>query len=59
VSEKLQLESKLTLDQAIQTARQAESEMVKTQIHDQAVQFKNIDAVHRHSVNHEFDHPCL
>jgi hypothetical protein len=30
VSEKLQLESKLTLDQAIQTARQAESEMVKT-----------------------------
>lgn len=49
MSEKLQLESKLTLDQAIQTARQAESEMVKTKIHDQAVQFKNFDAVHRHS----------
>ena len=46
VSEKLQLRSTLTLEQAIQYARQ--TELVKTQIQDQTTQFKSLDEVKRY-----------
>ena len=46
VSEKLQLRSTLTLEQAIQYVRQ--TELVKTQIQDQTSQFKSLDEVKRY-----------
>ena len=46
VSEKLQHRSTLTLEQAIQYARQ--TELVKTQIQDQTTQFKSLDEVKKY-----------
>ncbi|XP_062607979.1 uncharacterized protein LOC134269786 [Saccostrea cucullata] len=46
VSEKLQLKSTLTLEEAIQYSRQ--TEMVKTQIQDQTTHFKGLDEVKRY-----------
>lgn len=47
LSEKLQLRSDLTLEKAVETARQ--SEMVKSQIKDQSVSATNVEAVRKHS----------
>jgi hypothetical protein len=46
-SEKFQMKSTLTLDQATQTARQAE--MVKTQIPDQSTQFRSVEEVKKYA----------
>lgn len=48
LSEKLQLRSDLTLEKAVEIARQ--SEMVKSQIKDQSVSATNVEAVRKHSV---------
>ncbi|XP_065943746.1 uncharacterized protein [Magallana gigas] len=47
LSEKLQLRSDLTLEKAVETARQ--SEMVKSQIKDQSGSATNVEAVRKHS----------
>lgn len=46
LSEKLQLRSDLTLEKAVEIARQ--SEMVKSQIKDQSVSSTNVEAVRKH-----------
>lgn len=46
LSEKLQLTPDLTLEKAVETARQLE--MVKSQIKDQSVSATNVEAVRKH-----------